>query len=117
MQNRLVTLQEMAERLGVSAQTFRRDVRDRSIPHFIVGKRARFDPARVMAYLEAASAAENARPVSNIVPLLKKPKKPEKNSDSSAPVKSRFAAQLRADLPRQKNRPPVRAVPIQAADV
>jgi excisionase family DNA binding protein len=37
--DKLLTLQEMAEHLSVSAQTFRREVKQRSIPHILVGKR------------------------------------------------------------------------------
>lgn len=52
---KLITLQQMADVLSVSVQTFRREVREKGIPHVMVGKRQRFDPAKVSAYLLATA--------------------------------------------------------------
>ncbi len=84
--DKLLTSQEMAERLSVSAQTFRRDVKSRNIPHIVVGKRFRFDPARVEAYLLAKVQQ------SNVVRLkLPKPARPQS-------VASRFAEKVNGDV-------------------
>ena len=89
MRDKLLTLGEMADYLGVSAQTFRRDVKDKAIPHLIVGKRARFDPARVQAYLFA-----KAETPSNVVQLrIEKPKR-----KTTPAVASRFAEKVNADI-------------------
>lgn len=89
---KLLTLQEMAAMLGVSAQTFRKDVRERNIPLVTVGKRSRFDPVKVQAYLESQSE----QPL-NIIKLKLPAIKPRR----SVPVSgSRFAQQLNGNLPR-----------------
>ena len=46
-----LTLSQMAKRLQTTEKTFRTDVRDKGIPFIAVGKRKRFDPAVVEAYL------------------------------------------------------------------
>ena len=48
----LLTLSEMADDLNLSAKTFSRDVREKSIPFHSRGKRKRFDPDEVKAYLK-----------------------------------------------------------------
>jgi excisionase family DNA binding protein len=88
MEKQLLTLQEMAALLGVSAQTFRKDVKGRGIPHLIVGKRARFDPVRVQAYLVA-----KAETPSNVVRL--KIDKPQRRTKAAG---SRFAEKVNASL-------------------
>ena len=86
--DRLLTLQEMADYLSVSAQTFRREVKAKSIPHILVGKRPRFDPDRVQAYLLATPET-----VSKVVQLkLGKPRRKAK------PFPSRFATALNGNL-------------------
>lgn len=72
MTDDLLTLSEMAERLKLSTKTFRNDVRARSIPFVPAGKRMRFDPYVVLAYLETTE-----QPIeSNVVklPVIKKGK-------------------------------------------
>jgi len=64
MARKLLTSQEMAEHLRVSVQVFRRDVKEKGIPHLLSGKRKRFDPEKVEAYLVA-----KAEPVSNVIRL------------------------------------------------
>jgi excisionase family DNA binding protein len=68
-----LTLSEMAERLNTSVKTFRRDVKEKSIPYYPVGKRMRFDPVLVEEYLK--STEEEVR--SNVV-YLPVPKKRRK---------------------------------------
>lgn len=86
--DKLLTLQEMADHLSVSAQVFRREVREKGIPRIMVGKRQRFDPERVKAYLLATPEV-----VSNVVQLkLDKPRRKAK------PFPSRFAAALNGNL-------------------
>lgn len=48
----MLTISQMADRLGVSAKVFRAEVRRKQIPHIQIGKRMRFDPERVEAWLE-----------------------------------------------------------------
>jgi len=49
----LLTVDEVAERLGVSATTVSRLVRERAIPHVRVRHALRFDPADLEAWLDA----------------------------------------------------------------
>jgi excisionase family DNA binding protein len=47
----LLSPEQMAKDLGVCVKTFSGDVRSKGIPFVLVGKRKRFDPAVVRAYL------------------------------------------------------------------
>ena len=76
-----LTLSEMAAHLQVSSKTFAKDARERGIPYIAVGKRRRYDPAAVEAFLAAVDAA----PVSNVYRF-----KPAKKRKASA-IKSKFA--------------------------
>jgi excisionase family DNA binding protein len=49
---RKLTIDELAERYGISPRTVRREVA-RGLPHLLVGGRPRFDPAEVDAYYAA----------------------------------------------------------------
>jgi excisionase family DNA binding protein len=46
-----LTPTEMANALGISTKTFLRDVAEKGIPYFLVGKRKRFDPEQVNQFL------------------------------------------------------------------
>jgi|GEM_PF-6543999 len=47
-----ISLKEMADFLGISAKTFRKDIAEKQIPFYPSGKRMRFDPYEVKAYLK-----------------------------------------------------------------
>lgn len=65
-----LTLTEMACRLGISTKTFRNDVREKRIPFYPAGKRMRFDPFEVEAYLRTQE-----EPIkSNVIVLPKRRK-------------------------------------------
>lgn len=49
---RLLTLSEMAAELECSVRVFSRDVHEKHIPFKPVGKRKKFDPAKVHAHLD-----------------------------------------------------------------
>lgn len=51
MQDRLLSLAEMAERLQRSPRQFRKDVRNRNIPHIRLGHKRLFDADKVLEYL------------------------------------------------------------------
>lgn len=53
MDRPLLSLAEMAKRLGCCSRTFRNQVKNDKIPFVAVGKRMRFDPQRVELYLES----------------------------------------------------------------
>lgn len=59
MQGNRFTLKQMADRLEVKPRTFARDVRDKGIPHIVVGKRMRFDPVTVEAFLANIEVKQN----------------------------------------------------------
>ena len=50
---RPLTTAEMAEHYKVSVKTFTRQVKEKKIPHTLIGRAMRFDLAKVGAYLEA----------------------------------------------------------------
>jgi excisionase family DNA binding protein len=50
----LLTIDQLAERLGVSARHIRRLVAERRVPYLKVGKFVRFDPAEVSDWLDDA---------------------------------------------------------------
>lgn len=58
----LLTLSEMADELGLSTKTFSADVKTKGIPFISAGKRQRFDPIAVKAYLTST----HTEPVSNV---------------------------------------------------
>lgn len=69
----MLNTSQMAAKLGVSVKTFRASVKSKQIPHIVVGKRRRFDPVTVEAYLtcvesQAATVAAFKPRVRNIKP-------------------------------------------------
>lgn len=57
----LVTIDQLAERLGTSVRHVRRLVAERRVPYVKVGRLVRFDPDAVNSWLDAASMAPRAR--------------------------------------------------------
>lgn len=57
----LVTIDQLAERLGTSVRHVRRLVAERRVPYVTVGRLVRFDPDAVNSWLDAASMAPRAR--------------------------------------------------------
>jgi excisionase family DNA binding protein len=51
---RLLTIDQLAERLGVSIRHIRRLVAERRVPYLKVGWLVRFDPAEITARLDGA---------------------------------------------------------------
>lgn len=52
-EKRLLSLSEMASRLGCCTRTFRTQINRDKIPFVLVGKRMKFAPERVELYLES----------------------------------------------------------------
>ncbi len=52
---KLLSIDELAERLGVTPRHVRRLVAERRVPLLRVGKFIRFDPAAIVEWLDAAS--------------------------------------------------------------
>jgi excisionase family DNA binding protein len=52
---RLLTIDQLAERLGVSTRHIRRLVAERRVPYLKVGRFVRFDPSAVADWLARAS--------------------------------------------------------------
>jgi excisionase family DNA binding protein len=50
---KLLTMDELAERLGVTPRHIRRLVADRRVPFLKVGRFIRFDPAAIAAWLDS----------------------------------------------------------------
>lgn len=50
----LLTIDQLAERLGTSTRHVRRLVAERRVPYLKVGKFVRFDPAEVVEWLDDA---------------------------------------------------------------
>ena len=50
---KLLTMDELAERLGVTHRHVRRLVAERRVPFVKVGRFVRFDPARISAWLDS----------------------------------------------------------------
>lgn len=57
----LLTIDQLAARLGTSVRHVRRLVAERRVPYVKVGRLVRFDPEAVKAWLDAASMAPRAR--------------------------------------------------------
>jgi excisionase family DNA binding protein len=49
---KLLTMDELAERLGVTHRHVRRLVAEKRVPYLKVGRFIRFDPAQIAAWLE-----------------------------------------------------------------
>ncbi len=56
----LLTIDQLAERLGVSIRHIRRLVAERRVPYLKVGWLVRFDPAEITAWLDGARHPERA---------------------------------------------------------
>ena len=52
----LLTIDQLAERLGVSVRHVRRLVAERRVPYIKVGKFVRFDPAEIAGWLDRRRA-------------------------------------------------------------
>ncbi len=50
----LLTIDQLAERLGVSIRHIRRLIAERRVPYLKVGWLVRFDPAEIAAWLDGA---------------------------------------------------------------
>jgi excisionase family DNA binding protein len=62
----LLTIDQLAERLGVSIRHIRRLIAERRVPYLKVGWFIRFDPAEIAAWLDGARHPEHlnhGRPV------------------------------------------------------
>jgi excisionase family DNA binding protein len=53
----LLTIDQLAERFGVSTRHVRRLVAERRVPYLKVGKFVRFDPAEIAEWLDRARVA------------------------------------------------------------
>ena len=51
---KLLTMDELAERLGVTRRHVRRLVADRRVPFLKVGRFIRFDPAKIATWLDSS---------------------------------------------------------------
>ena len=56
----LLTIDQLAERLGVSIRHIRRLVAERRVPYLKVGWLVRFDPAEITAWLDGARHPERS---------------------------------------------------------
>ena len=54
---KLFSMDELAERLGVTHRHVRRLVAERKVPFLKVGRFIRFDPAQILAWLESRRVA------------------------------------------------------------
>ena len=54
---KLLTMDELAERLGVTQRHVRRLVAEKRVPYLKVGRFIRFDPAQISAWLESRRVA------------------------------------------------------------
>jgi excisionase family DNA binding protein len=54
---KLLTIDELAERLDVSTRHVRRLVAEKRVPYLKVGKFIRFDPAEISAWLDRSRVA------------------------------------------------------------
>ena len=57
----LLTIDQLAERLGITVRHVRRLVADRRVPYIKVGRLVRFDPNAIKAWLDAARRDPDAR--------------------------------------------------------
>jgi excisionase family DNA binding protein len=55
----LLTIEELADHLGVSVRHVRRLIAERRVPHLRVGRFIRFDPADVTAWLNDTRVANS----------------------------------------------------------
>ncbi len=58
---KLLTIDELAERLGVTHRHVRRLVTERRVPFLRVGRLIRFDPAKIVEWLDDASCPAGSR--------------------------------------------------------
>ncbi|MGD0983489.1 MAG: helix-turn-helix domain-containing protein [Acidimicrobiales bacterium] len=58
--SQLLTIDQLAERLGVSIRHIRRRVAERRVPYLKVGWLVRFDPAEITAWLDGARHPQQA---------------------------------------------------------
>lgn len=72
MTDKPLTLSQMAERLGITTKTFRKDVTSKGIPYYSVGKRMRFDPEAVKAYLNTTETEQKSNVVVMVRPKRRK---------------------------------------------
>jgi excisionase family DNA binding protein len=56
----LLTIEQLAERLGVSIRHIRRLIAERRVPYLKVGWFIRFDPAEIAAWLDGARHPERS---------------------------------------------------------
>ncbi len=56
---KLLTMNELAERLGVTPRHVRRLVADRRVPFLRVGRFIRFDPAQIVTWLASSRVPES----------------------------------------------------------
>jgi excisionase family DNA binding protein len=56
---KLLTMDELAERLGVTRRHVRRLVAERRVPFLRVGRFIRFDPAEIAAWLHSSRVAQS----------------------------------------------------------
>lgn len=49
---RLLTIDQLAEQLGITTRHVRRLIAERRVPYLKVGKLARFDPAEIAGWLD-----------------------------------------------------------------
>lgn len=59
----LLTIEELAEHLGVTVRHVRRQVAERRVPFIKVGRLVRFDPDEIARWLDAARRPESASQV------------------------------------------------------
>jgi excisionase family DNA binding protein len=57
----LLTIDQLAERLGVSIRHIRRLIAERRVPYLKVGWLVRFDPAEIAAWLDSSRHPEGTR--------------------------------------------------------
>jgi excisionase family DNA binding protein len=53
---KLLTMDELAERLGVTPRHIRRLVAERRVPFLRVGRFIRFDPAKIATWLDSSAS-------------------------------------------------------------
>jgi excisionase family DNA binding protein len=63
MTKKYLTADEMAKLLGCSGRTLIRMTKKTNVPHIIVGTKMRFDPEKVIAFLESSTADAAVDPV------------------------------------------------------
>lgn len=58
---KLLSIDQLAERLGVSIRHIRRLIAERRVPYLKVGRFVRFDPAEIAAWLDDARHPQHLR--------------------------------------------------------